>query len=175
LRREANFGQETRYCRGGDDNGAVGPSRHVHDRARLRLPAGAGVGAFADPVAKRRWFAEGDGWTIEAFDVDFRVGGFERSRFRFLDGPLVTNDTVYQDIVPDERIIIAYAMTVAEKPISCSLATIEFKPQGKGTRLVYTEQGAFLDKLDQAADRERGCAGLLIALEKEIVGGEARA
>ncbi len=103
------------------------------------------------PAAKRRWFAEGDGWKIETFDVDFRVGGYERSRFRFLDGPLVTNDTVYQDIVPDERIIIAYAMTIAEKPISCSLATIEFKPTGKGTRLVYTEQGAFLDKLDQVA------------------------
>jgi uncharacterized protein YndB with AHSA1/START domain len=80
----------------------------------------------------------------------------------------VTNDTVYQDIVPDERIIIAYAMTVAEKPISCSLATIELKSVGKGTRLVYTEQGAFLDKLDRAADREHGCGELLIALEKEL-------
>jgi uncharacterized protein YndB with AHSA1/START domain len=132
-------------------------------------------GAFADPAAKRRWFAEGDGWKIEMFDVDFRVGGFERSRFRFLDGPLVTNDTVYQDIVPDGRIIIAYAMTVAEKPISCSLATIEFRPAGKGTKLVYTEQGAFLDKLDQVAGREHGCGELLIALEKELEGTRAGA
>jgi uncharacterized protein YndB with AHSA1/START domain len=131
-------------------------------------PAARVFAAFADPAAKRRWFAEGDGWKIETFDVDFGVGGFERSRFRFLDGPLVTNDTVYQDIVPDERIIIAYAMTVAEKPISCSLATIELKSVGKGTRLVYTEQGAFLDKLDRAADREHGCGELLIALEKEL-------
>jgi uncharacterized protein YndB with AHSA1/START domain len=59
-------------------------------------------------------------------------------------------------------------MTVAEKPISCSLATIEFKPAGKGTKLVYTEHGAFLDKLDQVADREHGCGELLIALEKEL-------
>jgi uncharacterized protein YndB with AHSA1/START domain len=132
-------------------------------------------GAFADPAAKRRWFAEGEGWKIEAFDVDFRVGGFERSRFRFLDGPLVTNDTVYQDIVPDERIIIAYAMTIAEKPISCSLATIEFKAAGKGTRLVYTEQGAFLDKLDQVVDREHGCGELLKALERELEGTKAGA
>jgi uncharacterized protein YndB with AHSA1/START domain len=38
--------------------------------------------AFADPVAKRRWFVEGEGWEVDAFELDFRVGGFERSRFR---------------------------------------------------------------------------------------------
>jgi uncharacterized protein YndB with AHSA1/START domain len=125
-------------------------------------------GAFADPVSKRRWFAEGDGWKIERFDTEFRVGGFERSRFRYLGGPLITNDTIFQDIVPNERIIIAYAMTIDAKPISCSLATIEFKPAGKGTKLVYTEQGAFLDGLDQAAGREHGCGELLKALEREL-------
>jgi uncharacterized protein YndB with AHSA1/START domain len=39
--------------------------------------------AFADPAIKRRWFAEGEGWEIEEFMVVFRVGGTERSRFRF--------------------------------------------------------------------------------------------
>jgi hypothetical protein len=31
--------------------------------------------AFADPVITRRWFAEGEGWQVEAFTVDFREGG----------------------------------------------------------------------------------------------------
>jgi uncharacterized protein YndB with AHSA1/START domain len=70
--------------------------------------------AFADPAIKRRWFAEGEGWQVEEFKVDFRVGGAETSRFRFRGGELVRNDTVYQDIVPDRRIIIAYTMTVGD-------------------------------------------------------------
>ena len=37
--------------------------------------------AFADPLKKRRWFAEEhEGQTVEAFEMDFRVGGSERTR-----------------------------------------------------------------------------------------------
>jgi uncharacterized protein YndB with AHSA1/START domain len=124
--------------------------------------------AFADPVKKRRWFAEGEGWTIEEFTVDFRVNGSETSRFRFQGGPPVVNDTVYTDIVPDARIIVAYTMTVDGKRISSSLGTTEFVPDGKGTKLVYTEQGAFLGGEDGASDREEGCRELFEALAREL-------
>lgn len=124
--------------------------------------------AFADPAAKRRWFAEGEGWTVEEFAVDFRVGGYERSGFRYRGGPLIRNDTVYQDIVPDQRIIIAYTMTVGENPISASLATMQFEPAGAGARLTFTEQGAFLDGYDDPAQREKGTSGLLDALDAEL-------
>jgi uncharacterized protein YndB with AHSA1/START domain len=124
--------------------------------------------AFADPVVKRRWFAEGEGWKVDEFEVDFRAGGYERSRFRYQEGPVIRNDTVYQDIVPDRRIIVAYSMTIGDTRISTSLATVEFKPEGTGTRLVYTEQGAFLDGADKPADREAGCRMLLEALGAEL-------
>lgn len=42
-----------------------------------------------------------------------------------------------------------------------SLATIEFRPAGAGTRLVVTEQGAFLDGYDDADSREQGTRWLL--------------
>ena len=61
--------------------------------------------AFSNPKTKRRWFAEGEGWQIDEFNVDFRVGGRETSRFRFKDGLPIGNDTVYQDIVTDKRIV----------------------------------------------------------------------
>ena len=125
--------------------------------------------AFADPAAKRRWFAEGEGWEIDSFDVDFRVGGYERSRFRYQGGPLIRNDTVYQDIVPDRRIIIAYTMVVGETPISASLATVELAPSGAGTRLKFTEQGAYLDGHDDVAGREHGTRGLLDKLDEELL------
>lgn len=124
--------------------------------------------AFEDPVAKRRWFAEGEGWEIEEFATDFRVGGHERSRFRFRGGQPIRNDTTYHDIVPNQRIILAYTMTIGENRISASLATIEFKPAGSGTQLVFTEQGAFLDGFDTAGPREGGWRELLEALGKEL-------
>ena len=51
--------------------------------------------AFADPAAERRWFVEGEGWEIEAYEPGFAVGAFERSRFRFRGGPRISHDTVY--------------------------------------------------------------------------------
>ncbi|MCX6049372.1 MAG: SRPBCC domain-containing protein [Chloroflexi bacterium] len=33
--------------------------------------------AFANPETKRRWFVEGEGWEIDEFSMDFRVGGRE--------------------------------------------------------------------------------------------------
>lgn len=47
---------------------------------------------------------------------------------------------------------------------SVSLATIELFPSGTGTRLVMTEQGAFLDGYDDAGSREEGTKLLLDAL-----------
>jgi uncharacterized protein YndB with AHSA1/START domain len=124
--------------------------------------------AFADPTAKRRWFVEGEGWHIDEFEMDFRPGGIETSVFRFGDGPTGRNDTVYQDIVENHRIIAAYTMTIGGNRISASLATTELEPAGAGTRLTYTEQGAFLDGHDNAAQRESGCRGLLEALAAEL-------
>ena len=124
--------------------------------------------AFSDPAAKRRWFAEGEGWDIETYTLDFRIGGSESSRFRFKGGPLITFDAVYQDIVPGQRIITAYAMTVDGNRISVSLGTTQFEPSGAGTRLVYTEQGAFLDGYDGAGQREHGSRELFEALAREL-------
>lgn len=124
--------------------------------------------AFADPAPKRRWLAEGEGWEVEEFDVDFRVGGHERGRFHYQGGPPITNDTVYQIIQPDERIILAYAMTIDGAPLSGSLLTIEFVPEGSGTRLVFTEQGAYLDGKDGPVHREEGSRELLEKLAAEL-------
>jgi len=124
--------------------------------------------AFADPVVKRRWFIEGEGWTIDEFTPAFMEGGSERSRFRFGDGPPMRNETVYHEIVPDERILLSYAMIIDGKRISVSLATITLSPASAGTKLVYTEQSAFLDGADQAAEREAGMRDLLETLAAEL-------
>jgi uncharacterized protein YndB with AHSA1/START domain len=126
--------------------------------------------AFEDTAAKQRWFVQGDdeNWQVESFETDFRVGGFERSRFRYAGGPLISNDTVYLDIARNERIIIAYTMAAEGNLFSSSMSTIEFKPHGAGTKLIYTEQGVYLGDPGQVAGREEGSRGLFESLAKEL-------
>jgi uncharacterized protein YndB with AHSA1/START domain len=124
--------------------------------------------AWADPVAKQRWFADAEDWTTTDYELDFRVGGGERFRTRPKDGPLMSYDAVYQDIVPEQRIVYSYAMARDEQRISVSVATVQIAAATEGTRLVYTEQGAFLDGLDVAASREQGMGSLLDALGAEL-------
>jgi uncharacterized protein YndB with AHSA1/START domain len=72
-------------------------------------------------------------------------------------------------IITDRRIVYSYRMTVAGKPLSVSLATVELSVSAKGTRLTYTEQGAFLDGGDSAKGREEGSHELLEKLAGELV------
>jgi len=87
-------------------------------------------------------------------------------------GTFTIEQATYHDIVPDRRILYSYAMHVDDKKISVSLATIEFEAAGKGTKLILTEQGAFLDGYDDAGSRERGTGGLMDALGKSLGGAQ---
>lgn len=130
--------------------------------------------AFADPVKKRRWFAEGEGFILDSYTADFRVGGHEHSRFRFVgDAPIekgtpMGNDTWYQDIQTDRRIVFSYSMTMADKPFSASLVTVELLPAEQGTDLIFTEQSAFFEGADGAQMREAGWRQLLELLASEL-------
>lgn len=130
--------------------------------------------AFSDPAKKRRWFAEGERGAVEEFTMDFRVGGRELTRSRMgektpFPGIALTNETTYQDIVPDRRIVMAYTMTIGDRRISASLATFELLPAEKGTDLIFTEQAAFFEGADGPQMREQGWRKLLEQLAKELV------
>ena len=43
--------------------------------------------AFSQPALKRRWYAEGDHDILD-FHMDFRLGGDEKYRYRFREGPV---------------------------------------------------------------------------------------
>ncbi|MEP7178489.1 MAG: SRPBCC family protein [Pseudonocardiales bacterium] len=124
--------------------------------------------AWADPEAKRQWFVGPHDRASSDHEMDFRVGGLEHVSGGPADGPTFSYDARYQDIVPAQRIVTTYEMHMDDARISVSVATVEFRPEGSGTRLVLTEQGAFLDGHDTPEQRETGTRELLDALEKTL-------
>jgi uncharacterized protein YndB with AHSA1/START domain len=124
--------------------------------------------AFASREAKGRWFVGPDDWEGSDLKLDFRVGGKESVSGGPQGGPVHTYRAQYHDIVADERIVSTYDMYLDETRISVSLATVELKAKGKGTQLVYTEQGVFLDGFDKPRERIRGMGDLLNQLGAEL-------
>jgi uncharacterized protein YndB with AHSA1/START domain len=129
--------------------------------------------AFADPAKKRRWFVEGGHHAVERYELDFRIGGKEIARLRLgadtpLEGVACTNETTYQDIVINRRVVFASRMSLGEKCISASLVTIELLRSNAGTDLVCTHQGAFFEGADGPEMREAGWRILFGHLAEEL-------
>lgn len=151
---------------------AVTHATFVIERSYAASPAKV-FAAFADPAKKRRWYAGDRGPLLEAQQTDFRIGGHDRTIFRMgedtpLPGEAIVNDTVYQDIVPDRRIVFAYTMSMKGRPFSASLSTVELLASGQGTQLIFTEQAAFFENSDGPKMREEGWSGLLDSLGREL-------
>ncbi len=122
--------------------------------------------AWADPAAKARWFTPEPG---AGHELDFRIGGREVATGGPEGGPLMTFETLYRDIVPEQRIVYTSTLSAGADLMTVSLTTVEFTPgEDGGTRLVLTEQGAYLDGQEQPAWREQGTADQLAALAAEL-------
>jgi uncharacterized protein YndB with AHSA1/START domain len=145
------------------------------DRAYRSSPARV-FAAWADNGAKSQWFTGGPDWKQRERTFDFRVGGHDSLEGEWLEegpSPVLNSGTVtrydaqYEEIVPDTRIIFTYQMKINGKLISVSLATVQFKPEGTGTHLIFTEQLTCLDGYDDpdAHNREHGTSLHLDRLE----------
>ena len=76
--------------------------------------------AFANPQAKARWFVGPDEWDKSDHKLDFRVGGRESVSGGPPGGPSHVFNAVYQDIVPNERIVYTSDMQLGTTRISVS-------------------------------------------------------
>jgi len=112
--------------------------------------------AWADPDAKRRWAdCHAEVGTTE-YSMDFRPGGREIHRAILPDARPQLVEKTFLEILPNARIIFAYAMEADGRHLSASLVTVEFHAERSGTRLKLTEQLAYLDGHDDLDERKRG-------------------
>jgi uncharacterized protein YndB with AHSA1/START domain len=125
--------------------------------------------AFADPAAKALWFAGPAETKPEDVSFDFREGGRETLVTVLGDGSRIGFYATYSDIVPDERIVYTYEMTMGGKRISVSVATVEIRPGSSGgSDLQVTEHGVYLDGLDKPEMRRQGSEELITALGESL-------
>lgn len=128
------------------------------------VPPARVFAAWAEPAAKAKWFAG----SAPGHQLDFRVGGREIARGANGDGEPLTFESAYHDIVPAARIVYSSTMAVRDQVVTASITTVEFSPDGDGTRLVLTEQGTYLDGREQPSWREQGTSDQLDALGAEL-------
>lgn len=129
-------------------------------------PAAAVFAAFSDPAKKRRWYAEGGGHDLDAFDMDFSIGGAERLRYRLgaatpFPGTPIETEGRHEDIVPERRIVISSTMRFGGRRISTAIVTFELAPDGGGTQLTLTHQAVFYEGADGPEMRRMGWEQLL--------------
>jgi len=134
-------------------------------------PAARVFQALADPVRKRRWFAESEAHDVEVYELDFQPGGVERARYRFKSGGpfagvALNSQGLHLEITPERRVTIASTMAMEDRVFSASLVTFELLPTADGTTLVCTHQGAFFEGSDGPEMRQDGWNKLLDQLAR---------
>ena len=147
----------------------------VHDSFSIErsypVPPEKVFAAWATIDAKKQWFGSEQGIEpVGEQTLEFRPGGREHFTAK-AEGRLFDYDGTYCDIVENERIVWTYDMHMDGRRISVSLSTVEIAPAPGGTRLVMTEQGAFLDGLDTNEARAEGTQQFLDNLGRYLGAG----
>jgi uncharacterized protein YndB with AHSA1/START domain len=123
---------------------------------RLSAPPALAFSGFSKLERKQKWFGcSPKGEAVH--ELDFRIGGRELWSGQ-VHAVAHRNETIYFDIIENERIVFAYSMTFAGHPMSVSLTTITFAADGAGCLMRFHEQGVFFDGAADAEERERGTA-----------------
>jgi len=121
--------------------------------------------AWADPMIKAKWFSKPD-------IFEFQVGGREYSSGGPPEGSIFNYNAIYQELIPDQRIVYTYTLDSGSTRMSVSITTIELIKVEDGTKLIYTEQGAYFDGHDTPEIREHGTNLMLDTLGKVLEGGK---
>jgi uncharacterized protein YndB with AHSA1/START domain len=150
----------------------MSPSIIVHGTFTIeksyKASAEAVFSAWGDLESRAQWFIGPGDWKALRREMDFRVGGLEVLHSRFGSGYESIYEARFYSIMPNKQIVFVYDMHLNGEHHSVSLATVEIESlQPRITRLIFTEQVAFLDGTSQresTKDREGGTLELLSRL-----------
>lgn len=141
----------------------------VIERAFAASPAEV-FHAWADPQAKREWSDCHADHTTH-YSLEFRVMGRESHRVDDPERGVQLIEKVFFDIVPGRRIVFAYDISLNERRLSVSLVTVEFEAAPSGTKMVYSEQLAYLDGHQDLPQRIHGTGEALDRLRLQVDAG----
>lgn len=113
---------------------------------------------WSDAALKSAWTDCHADWTVLEDRFDFRAGGDEAKRWRMPGGLELSFCARYFDIEPARRIVYAFDMAFGGACQSISLATVELFAAGGETRMLFTEQIAFLGGEEALRGRIAGTA-----------------
>jgi uncharacterized protein YndB with AHSA1/START domain len=141
----------------------------IIDRAFAAPPAEV-FAAWADPALKQQWSDCHADHTAH-YSLDFRVMGRETHRVEDPERGAQLVEKVFFDIVPARRIVFAYDISLNGRRLSVSLVTVEFTASRAGTKMIYSEQLAYLDGHQDLSQRVHGTAEALDRLRLVVEGG----
>ena len=117
--------------------------------------------AWTDPQALSAWFGPGEPHSVLVAELDVRVGGRYRIRFRTQDGEQHEVGGRYEEVQPQRRLVFSWAWHTT--PERVSRVTVEMRPDGEGTVLDFLHE-RFVDA-EARANHERGWTGTFAKLD----------
>ena len=141
--------------------------RPVDEKPQLRLTRCYAVAparvwrAWTDPQALSAWFGPGEPNSVTQAELDVRPGGRYRIRFHTQDGEEHEVSGIYEEVVPERRLVFSWAWR--STPERVSRVTLGLRPVPAGTELDFLHERFF----DQAArdGHQRGWTATLVKLE----------
>ncbi|MDQ0590414.1 SRPBCC family protein [Variovorax paradoxus] len=101
--------------------------------------------AWTDPQALKAWFGPEEIVSVPLAEVDLRVGGRFRVAMLAADGETHDVSGVYQELVPNRKLVFSWAWR--STPERESRVTVRIEPDGTGCELVLLHEQFF----DEAA------------------------
>ena len=105
--------------------------------------------AWTDTVQLREWYGP-EGMACVVYENDVRPGGSYSLAMKSSDGDYRLSGT-YEEVDPPNRLVMTWKWATSDE---ITRVTVEFQPQGEGTKLRLTHTG--FSGADQASSHEQG-------------------
>jgi uncharacterized protein YndB with AHSA1/START domain len=100
--------------------------------------------AWTDPQKLKRWFGPQPGDVVTLAETDLRVGGRYHIMFTQADGEVHDVSGVYQEVVPNRKLVFSWAWI--STPERVSQVTITLTSAGSGTDMEFVHERFFDQK-----------------------------